>query len=1225
MTLPTIQALDGDVLTPADDIRVVAALRPFGGDRVEITIPAGSTLAEIVQRICEREDCTVGAERLNVIVGDAPVDRLRWRLVRPKPGALVTVVLVPSGFIAAIIGAISGAIGSIGSAIAGAGFLGKLLLTGISFAAKLLMSKLFAPKQPEQLAPPKPSYSIVGSRNTARPWEAVPAILGRHRVVPALAGLPYTEQVGEDQYLRMLFCWGYGPLQIEDIRIGETPLAAFDDVQVETREGQIGDAPLTLYTQQVYEEQLNISFDAPDTQVRTTADNVTFLQVDLVWPQGLFWIGVNGKRQSMGAAFQIDYSPAGANAWTTFVFQHVVLATQDIVRATYGAFVPAGRYDVRVSRLSPENVGDNVVSDTMQWVALRGFRPAPAVSFHAPLALTAIRIRATAQLNGVVDTLNGIVTSRVPAWNGTTWAPNTPSRNCGDLFRHVLQGAANKRPYPDSRIDLVALQGWNDYCWVNGFTYDKPINDAVSVQDLLAEIAAAGRAMVVQKDGKISVVWDEQAAEPVQMFTPRNSWGFEWSTEYVDMPHAWRVKFINAAKGWIDDERIVYDDGYGAGNATKFEGIEFPGVTSTDTVWKHGRYHIAQLRLRPTVYSINADWENLICTRGDRIHVQHDAMLVGLGAGRVTAIDVPNQTVTVDEMLVLEGLVTYAMRFRRPDGTFVVRTFTPPSGMETDVIAFAGTAAMPEVGDLWTYGPLGSDSRVYRVLSIEPQKDASAKISFVDDAPAIYDSDTGAIPAYDSGIVRPVDPFMLPPTTLTVQTGLYQEAPDLFLGYAKLAWSTPRQGRAVRYEVQAYYDGRWRDVATVAIPQTAYEVRGLEGNSYAFRVRTIFDDGAFSGWLQSATVSIADLMTPPADVTGFRISTSGDLATLSWDGVTTPGLSHYEIRFVREGGAVSWNTATPLVPKATSTGAQVPAQIGTYLIKAVRVSGVMSINAVTIQSNVLALTGLNVIEVVDDAPAWPGTHDGTEVGVDNGLRLHLRNVWGNWESFDDVISFQVGDGDDDSIGMEIEGRYTFADTIDLGDVYTPIRLGALIEAVGEDPYNTWGSWLSFDTLTSFGGADPQDWSVELQYRSTQVDPVLDDWSPWQPFVSGDVTARALQFRLRLRGRQAENPDVAYANVTPVVYSAEVTIDMPDETRAGNDIAVGTPGLAVAFAPPFRALSGIGIAAQNLATGDRAAITAKTASGFTIRFYDSGGAPVARTFDYVAKGYGRVLA
>jgi hypothetical protein len=43
----------------------------------------------------------------------------------------------------------------------------------------------------------------------------------------------------------------------------------------------------------------------------------------------------------------------------------------------------------------------------------------------------------------------------------------------------------------------------------------------------------------------------------------------------------------------------------------------------------------------------------------------------------------------------------------------------------------------------------------------------------------------------------------------------------------------------------------------------------------------------------------------------------------------------------------------------------------------------------------------------------------------------------------------------------------------------------------------------------------------------------------------------------------------------------------------------------------------------MATGDYKTITAATASGFTIQYFNAGGTPVQRTFDWVARGYGYV--
>ena len=60
---------------------------------------------------------------------------------------------------------------------------------------------------------------------------------------------------------------------------------------------------------------------------------------------------------------------------------------------------------------------------------------------------------------------------------------------------------------------------------------------------------------------------------------------------------------------------------------------------------------------------------------------------------------------------------------------------------------------------------------------------------------------------------------------------------------------------------------------------------------------------------------------------------------------------------------------------------------------------------------------------------------------------------------------------------------------------------------------------------------------------------------------------------------------------------------------------------ITYTNPFYAVPAIGIAAQNLATGDTFTISSKTVNGFTIAFVNSSGSAVDRTFDYIAKGFG----
>jgi hypothetical protein len=1214
---------------PADDVSVYVAPHPLRQERVALKMAAGTTIAEMVQQSIARTGSRFPANAFVVYIEGHPIPPQNWRLVRAKPGSKVAMRPVTEGPLFALFGAIGSAISAISTALGALGFFGKLLLAGISFAAKLLLQKLFAPKQPTPTpSDAKPSYSIAGSRNSAQQYAPVPVILGKHRTTPLYGAAPYTEVVGNDQYLRMLFIVGYGPLTITDLKIGETPIGNFKDVTYSIREGVSLVDRTQIYPLDVLEEQLDITLThAAGFVQRTTSPNIFEIGVDIVYPQGLCAIGSDGTRFPMLNVVQWRYRKVGDVAWTNAPDFHIWRSTQKVLRFSQRVVVPEGQYQVQLFRLTQDYAArsDMTYFNEVHWTAVRGFRVGEPVQFTDPVALVALRIRATSQLNGVIDTFNCVASSRVKAWSGTAWVADTESRNPADLFRYVLQCNANKRPVDDSKIDLTSLQLWHSYCNQNGWTYDKPVTAQTSVFDILQEICAAGRAMPVFRDGKWSVVWDEQNTPIVQMFTPRNSWGFEAQQEYNDLPHAFRVRFVNAAKKYIEDERIVYDDGYTKANATRFEGFEVPGVTDSNAIWRHGRFHIAQLRLRPATYTLNVDFEGLVLTRNDRVRVQHDVMLVGLGSGRVKSTNDAAQTVTVDETLTLDGSA-YQFRFRLSDGTFLTRNIVPGTTGELTTLPLVGSPgdSLPADGDLFTFGLVGSDSGVYRVFGVEPQGDNVHRLTLVDDAPSIYLADNGAIPDFDSGTTEPVDPFTLPPINLRLADSAYQESGQVYAAITA-SWSLPRLGtvQLVEVEYRDEFEGVWTPAGAVTPDVGTIEIRKLNAGTFTVRVRSIFDDGTFSDWMESETIITAALTAAPPDVTNFHIATTGDISTLSWDAVAASTGVTYEVRFAPDDAiTVNWNSASPLLQGISATSAQVQTLIGTFLIKAILPTGISSTNATIITTNVAALAGLNVIQTLTESTAFAGTKSTVEV-IANELRLLGNNTLATWETLSTVVTLFSGDGGSDEIGFNAQGTYTFANSLDLGDVYTS-RITAIVDAYGFDPAQVMVNWLLLSDVSVLDTTDASSWSVVLEFRTTNVDPALNTWSAWQRFVVGDVSFRAIQFRLQLYGKITSDTSASYAVTTPSVRALSVRIDMPDRVIAGNDIPVGVGGTSIVFSPAFRHLDGLSTALQDMATGDRAAITAKSETGFTIRFFDSVGSPVARTFDYVAKGYGKVV-
>lgn len=67
-----------------------------------------------------------------------------------------------------------------------------------------------------------------GASNQSLANNVYPFTIGKHLAYPSIVGDPYTEYVGEkgeDAYIRVLYCLGYGPLKMTDFKLGDIFLA----------------------------------------------------------------------------------------------------------------------------------------------------------------------------------------------------------------------------------------------------------------------------------------------------------------------------------------------------------------------------------------------------------------------------------------------------------------------------------------------------------------------------------------------------------------------------------------------------------------------------------------------------------------------------------------------------------------------------------------------------------------------------------------------------------------------------------------------------------------------------------------------------------------------------------------------------------------------------------------------------------------------------------------
>lgn len=575
---------------------------------------------------------------------------------------------------------------------------------------------------------------------------------------------------------------------------------------------------------------------------------------------------LKGKISSPG-----DFAPTGDTTQVTVAagsyenIINIIGKTTSAVRRNVRFPVPRGQYDVRVRRITPDSTSDNV-RDEVFWTALRTFVDEDPVNADGR-AMVALRIKASDQLNGIIDRFNCVVTPLIDDWDGTQWVASQPSNNPASIYRHVLQGSANKKALADSRIDLDGLAYWHELCDARGQQYANYVDYKTTLGQLLREIASAGRATPSIVDGgKHGVVADEEKTTVVQHFTPRNTWGFSSGKQFRKEAHAVEVRFANAAKDWRQDSVTVYRDGYSESNATRVESLELVGITNSDHAYSEGRYYLAVETLRPETYTFNADIEHIVCTRGDLIRMTHDVPLWGLDTGRIKSVTTDGNGdvthITVDETITMQSGTNYAVRIRLSDGATVVRSVVTSAGDQhtLELATPIGTTPLPAKGDLAQFGEAGSESVELIVWGIEPGQDMSAKITAKDHAPAVHD--VGTIPAFDSQVTDTI--AEIAPSIRYVQVDETNERhnadgvliTDLEVRLDPQLSSKLREvtGLEVQYRT-AGTDQQWVTLPTYSTQTTSVTLSGLQqGFTYLVRARYLY--AARSGpWSSTHTVT----------------------------------------------------------------------------------------------------------------------------------------------------------------------------------------------------------------------------------------------------------------------------------------------------------------------------------------------------------------------------------
>ena len=799
----------------AEVIPVLAApLIDPGSARIDVELPMGLTIAEIVATTLPE---AVG-ENLPIRVvlvnerGASVIERRNWQFVRPRPGvrvvirvlpgksALRSILMVVVAIAAIAIGQLwavplAGALGvSVGIAQAG-------LTLGITALGNLLINALVPPPSQKPAggssdSEVNQSYTITGWKNRLAPDEAVPIVFGKHRYAPPFAAISYTEIVGDIQYIRSLFNFGYGPVKLSEFKIGSTDFSEYDEIEIEIREGLEGDDPVTLYPKQVIEDLVGTDLTRPlprddagnvisgaakeEPVVRYSSANGTGASVIISFPGGLFKYDNSGNLQSLTVSLRIRYRALDSgDDWTNVTTLNVSAGKREaFYRQHSWEFPTRGRYEIEVTRMTDERTSSRV-QDRSVLVALQTMRPEYPLNFEHPLALASVRIKATYQLNGALDNLSALCSRVCLDWDSVskTWIERE-TRNPASLYRFTLQHKANAYPVDDAGINLAQLADWHEFCVARGLEFNFVQDKDLSLLETLQLICSAGRA-TPQHDGvQWSVVVDNPNGLVIDHINPRNSDNFKWQRTYFDPPHAFRIPFFDETNDFEPAERIVPWPGF-AGEITLTEEIELPGKTDPDEIWIEARRRQYELIHRPNLYSALQSGAARVATRGDVVMGSFDTLDQTQVASRVSHVE--GTMIVLDEVVTIEAGESYAIRFRAglsdndTIGISAVRPVINKSGTANHVL-LQGSGHVPEIDSIVHFGKAVTESRSLIVKGIESGENFSSYVSMIDAAPEIDVLTDQETPPIWSGVIGSElnDPLLIPvaPVFTAVRTGL---------------------------------------------------------------------------------------------------------------------------------------------------------------------------------------------------------------------------------------------------------------------------------------------------------------------------------------------------------------------------------------------------------------------------------------------------------------------
>lgn len=735
----------------------------------------------------------------------------------------------------------------------------------------------------------------------------------------------HVETVNNEQYLNLLYCGGYGPVDsIDDIRIDYTDIGNFSGVQLETRIGTNDQKPISFFKNTPLDQSVGVELMQGQAVARTSdSTKASALDVTLEFPAGLYHVNDKGDYENATVTFLLEYRKGQGDSWHNFnkkdtgYHYSVTAATNSALRRTFSVTgLEAGQYDVRVTAVNKPS--SSRYQSMVNWSIMTSY--IDGIYNRPNKVLVALRIKANNQLSGGVPSLNWRQT-RKNVWvhNPETGyyeqrAADNPIWACYDIL-HGCRSLKNIKTgeseyivagYPASCLDAYWQQWKSAAAYADEeitnqdgekeprYRFDAYFDTAQKRWNAAQKAANVGHAVIIPHGRNIGIVVD-RPGHITQIFgegrtTVSSVKGSFSSTE--DRARAIEVTYNDGQNDFKNTVMTVRSPNYNTDRSSDNTAqLTLFGVKRRSQAYREAITALATNERQLQFIELSTDIDAIVAEYGDIVGFNHAVSRIGIASGRI--VSATATTVKLDKTVQLDATKKYEIYISLSNDNLIRRDVVTET-TETDTLKLTTpfeSAAMPQRFDNYAFGEIDKAVKPFRIVNAE--RDGNLKVSLklaeYDEAMYSDELDYSKYPVIDYSNT----PSVAQITTLTASEESYT-ADRTNVSDVRVTWQLARQGIApdsyiVRIKSRTSdYDEQ------VSTRMTSHVFRGVrQGDDYDITVYSIFD--ALTADSKTTSLHVHGTAYAVNNASGLVIVLVGKGFNLSWRGATGTAVAGYNV------------------------------------------------------------------------------------------------------------------------------------------------------------------------------------------------------------------------------------------------------------------------------------------------------------------------------------------